>query len=77
MSASADGWSSFFLRDAATSPEACTDSTVFTARRQRAGTTVGEDTSPPTHSPSRPTRSHTRKVAYQAPRRPDTQAMTP
>eukprot|EP00966_Prymnesium_polylepis_P177402 4108393-Prymnesium_polylepis.1 len=34
------------------------DSTVLTARRQRTGTTEGEDTSPRTHSPSRPTRSH-------------------
>ena len=39
------------------------DSTVLTARRQRTGTTEGEDTGPRTHSPSRPTRSHTRKVA--------------
>eukprot|EP00966_Prymnesium_polylepis_P204696 4742144-Prymnesium_polylepis.1 len=37
------------------------DSTVLTARRQRTGTTVGEDTSPHTHSPSRPTRSQLRQ----------------
>eukprot|EP00966_Prymnesium_polylepis_P287702 6645460-Prymnesium_polylepis.1 len=35
------------------------DSTVLTARRQRTGTTVGVDTSPHTHNPSRLTRSHT------------------
>eukprot|EP00966_Prymnesium_polylepis_P330086 7385747-Prymnesium_polylepis.1 len=38
-------------------PELGLDSTFLTARRQRTGTAAGEDTSPHTHRPDRPTRS--------------------
>eukprot|EP00966_Prymnesium_polylepis_P302067 6978830-Prymnesium_polylepis.1 len=40
------------------------DSTFLTARRQRTGTTAGENTSPLTHRPDRPTRSHTHEIQH-------------